>query len=508
VLAGLLVRTDLPGRKIGLLLTGLMLAVPLYLQAAAWQAGFGLQGWATMAFGFPYWLEGWTGAIWVHTVAAIPWTTAIVGLGFWMVEPELEEQALLEASPRRVFCHVTLPAAWTALGVAAVWVFITVAGEMTVTDLFIVRTYAEELYTRRAASGDTPIQAFRGMASGLLLLACLIVAGLTLCAKLVPRDRPASVARRPVFRLGRLRLPAGILVGAALLQMIGVPLGNLCYKAGVLVTQTATGRVRTWSPMRCLWTVLKSPLDHAREFGWSVLIGAAAATAAVLTAIVLAWLVCRGRLRAGIVLLVLAMFLVVPGPVIGLAVIWLVNRPEVPLLGWLYGHSILAPWLALWIRSLPLATLIMWYSFRTIPPELLDAAAVDGAGPFRRLWRIALPGRPFAPLLAWIVALAFALGDLAASILVMPPGVTALSVRIFGLLHYGVEDRVAGICLALVALFAAIVGLVLWIARLRTDRAIIVGNTNGEDLFYNERHGTRQSFRLGLFGKRMTDEHA
>jgi iron(III) transport system permease protein len=158
--------------------------------------------------------------------------------------------------------------------------------------------------------------------------------------------------------------------------------------------------------------------------------------------------------------------------VIGLGIIWFLNRPGIPVIGWLYGHSILAPCLALWIRSLPPATLITWYSLRTVPPEMLDAAAVDGAGPWGRLWWIAVVGRPSALLLAWIVAFAVGFGDLAASILVIPPGVTTLSVRIFSLLHYGVEDRVAGICLALVMIFAGTVVLAAWLAE-RWRRALV-----------------------------------
>ncbi|MHC4177630.1 MAG: ABC transporter permease, partial [Planctomycetota bacterium] len=53
VLAWLLTRTDLPGRRIGMVLLGLMLFLPLYLQAAAWHAGFGVQGWFTRAVALP-----------------------------------------------------------------------------------------------------------------------------------------------------------------------------------------------------------------------------------------------------------------------------------------------------------------------------------------------------------------------------------------------------------------------------------------------------------------------
>ena len=455
VLAWLLVRTDLPGRRAGLVLLGVMLFVPLYLQAAAWQAGFGLQGWFPLAYKGPVWLDGWTGAIWVHAMAALPWVVLITGAGFWLVEPELEEQALLDGSPLQVFLHVTLPGSLTAVGVAALWVMILVAGEMTVTDLFGVRTYAEEIYTQ-AAIGGQPGEASLGVTPGVVLTAWLVVAGLWLCAKLAPRDRPISVGSRRLFRLGRCRVPIAILVALLLLLVVGLPLGSLCYKAGVVVTQADVGRVRTWSVLKCFQMVAASPVRYDREFGWSLLIGTLAATAAVVAATGLGWLARGSRFRAAAVLLAVAVCLAVPGPVIGLGLIGLLNQPTVPPLLFLYDRSILAPWLALSIRGLAPATLIMWHALRTVPPDVLDAAAVDGAGPITRLWRIALPGRLWAVALAWLVALAVAWGDLAASVLVVPPGVTTLSIRIFGLLHYGVEDQVAGISLALVAVFAAV----------------------------------------------------
>ena len=41
----------------------------------------------------------WRGAIWIHTMVAIPWVTLIVAAGLRRVDPELEEAALLDASP-------------------------------------------------------------------------------------------------------------------------------------------------------------------------------------------------------------------------------------------------------------------------------------------------------------------------------------------------------------------------------------------------------------------------
>jgi iron(III) transport system permease protein len=160
------------------------------------------------------------------------------------------------------------------------------------------------------------------------------------------------------------------------------------------------------------------------------------------------------NLQFAIIISIIAVLLVLPGPILGIVIIKLLNRPELPGLTWLYDHSILAPWLAVYLRSLPIATLIMWHALQTVPQELMESAMIDGAGPLTRLWRIALPMRWTAAAAAWLAALAISLGDLAASILVVPPGVTTVSIRIFGLLHYGVEDQVSGICLAMILIFA------------------------------------------------------
>jgi iron(III) transport system permease protein len=456
LLAWLLVRTDLLGRRLWLAALGLMLFVPLYLQAAAWQAGFGLQGWYTLGGFGPTMLEGWTGAVWIHAAAALPWGVLIVGFGLVNVERELEESALLDASPQQVFWHVTLPAALPAVGVATLWTALSVAGEMTVTDLFSIRTYAEEVYTQMAGSGSeaAPLR----LLPGITFTAVLVIVGMTLCHGIAPGNRPLGLQSPGwVFRLGRWRLPVSIAMAALFALLVGLPLGNLAYKAGVLVSQTDAGLVREFSAAKCLRIIAEAPWHHRREFGWSLLICPLSAAAAVFVAIPLAWFARRGGWRSLPALATAAVALAVPGPMLGLAIIKLLDQKDLPWLAQLYDHSILAPFLALFVRGLPAAIFVLWHALNTVPNELLDLAAVDGAGPMARLYRVALPMRWTAVGLAFLVSLAMTLGDLAASILVVPPGATTLSIHVFGLIHYGVEDQVAGICLALIGLFALVV---------------------------------------------------
>ncbi len=95
---------------------------------------------------------------------------------------------------------------------------------------------------------------------------------------------------------------------------------------------------------------------------------------------------------------------------------------------------------------------------------MLDSAATEGCGWLGQLGRIVLPQRLPALAVAWLIGLALALGDLTASILVVPPGVETLSIHIFNLVHYGVEDQVAGICLALTAALGGLAAAVTWLA--------------------------------------------
>jgi ABC-type spermidine/putrescine transport system permease subunit II len=120
-----------------------------------------------------------------------------------------------------------------------------------------------------------------------------------------------------------------------------------------------------------------------------------------------------------------------------------------------------APWLVQTLRALPIVTIILLPALASIPQSTLDAAATDGTGWWGRLFRIALPQRWPAVVAAWLIAFAIAIGELAATVLVMPPqrGATALSIQVFQLLHYGVDDRVAAICLFMVFTVASTTGI-------------------------------------------------
>jgi iron(III) transport system permease protein len=332
--------------------------------------------------------------------------------------------------------------------VAAFWVVLTVVVEMTVTDLYRVRTYAEEIYTVLALADplqSVSLAALPGITAG----AALVCAASAVVLAVVPSLRVPTRAARPM-PLGGSRLEASLLLGLLLLLIAGVPLGNLIYKAGMKLSFAEGQRALFWSPWQFARIAGLSPWKFRGEIGWTLLVGGITSTIALAAAAPLAWWTRRGGWRAVPAAVPVALGTVVPGPLIGLGVIWLLDRETPAVCIWLYDRSIFAPVLAILIRILPVIMLMCWYIFRSISDDVLDHAACEGAGCWTQFGLIAVPMRWAGLTAAWLAGFAIASGDLACSILVVPPGVTTVSIRVFGLIHAGVDDQVAGLCLTVV----------------------------------------------------------
>ena len=323
-LAALLYRTNLPGRASFRFLIVLTLFIPLPLFASAWQAVLGTGGllpfslWnsvrqAEISSGGMVWTpwgQGMGSAIWIHSLAALPWVVLLVGLGLRAVEPELEEDALTVTNSSRVLTRVSLRRASAALAIAAVWIALQVSTEITVTDLMQIRTYAEEVYTqmvapdpsRGGASGETRALAVTLPVSCLFVVALLLV-GTAGVARLTQGLSQSRLS--PIFSLGRARwfwfaflvLTTTFYLGLPLLALIwraGARVGNSNWSAQVLIlhlqraivgegrlvvtsliTAAITGMLAVslallacWCARRCRWFLVSLLLLSAAAWSW------------------------------------------------------------------------------------------------------------------------------------------------------------------------------------------------------------------------------------------------
>jgi iron(III) transport system permease protein len=469
----------MPGRRaLAWLLAGLLF-VPLYCQAGAWRSVLGVGGWlsrpsADNVYADP-WLEGWRGAIWVHAMAAVPWAALAIAAALAAVERRLEEQALLDAPGWRVLVRVSLRRAGGGFVAAAAWIAATCATEITVTDLFQIRTFAEEAYTEAAlgaligpppgdagsvvALGAMSTEPFvaRDLALGVAALALVLGAAAWWSAPWLSAVAALPGASGWKWRPARPSVVA-LFVWGLIAAVAFVPLVGLAYKAGIRVDRMDGAYVQSWSPTKLLQLVVRSPWENRREWGWSLACGALAAALATALAVVVAWRVRERPRWAAPSAIALAIVAAIPAPLVGVWTIEMLNRPpNSPLaaLTFLYDRTLAAPVFVQIVRALPLVALWLWSQLATISDDLLDAARSEGAGAWTRFWRIVLPLRRSALTAALAAALALAIGELSATLLVVPPGVTTISVQVFQLLHYGVDDRVAALCLSIFGLIAA-----------------------------------------------------
>jgi ABC-type Fe3+ transport system permease subunit len=469
VAAVLLFRTNLPFAGFFRFATVIALFVALALLTSAWQASLGAGGllpfaWWGESQGRP-WAEGMGPAIWIHTQAALPWVTLIVGFGLRQVEPELEEDALLAAGPWQTVRAVTLPRCAGAMAAAAAWVVLQVAGDITVTNVMLVSTMAEEVLGAFQEGGGAPLTRALQVAMPFSLVAGACVYWLLCRAeKIVPAIDP-PLRSGPVLPLGWARWPSFALVSALMLLLCGVPLSSLIWKTG------AVGYPPSWSLVTTGEHLASTLSKDGLLIGKSLFTSLVSAVATASIALMLAWLALEAPRFRQMLFAIAAAAWVLPGPVVGIGlketIMTLVTYiPWRPLTVALYeGPESPVP--VLWahaLRFLPCAVAILWPVARQSSSQLSQTVLMESANPadtFRLgFW-------PAARATWWclvVILTALSLGEVGAvAMSVETPGWQMFAHVLFNRMHYGVAPDVAALGLALLLVIASVSGLLAWL---------------------------------------------
>ncbi len=100
-------------------------------------------------------------------------------------------------------------------------------------------------------------------------------------------------------------------------------------------------------------------------------------------------------------------------------------------------------------RFMPLAVLILLAQLRRTDSLLFDAAQVFQPSTWRRGLQVGVPLLAPGLLAATGIVFALTLGELGATMMVIPPGKSTLTMRIYNYLHYGASGIVMGMSLIL-----------------------------------------------------------
>ncbi len=443
-LAWLVVRTDLPARRVVRVLLVLPLVIPSFVGALALQAAFATGGLVARVFdvGTVPRIEGFWAAFGVLTLLSYPYVYLPVAARLVALPPALEESARsLGRRPTEVFRTVVLPQTMGAVAAGSLLTFLYCVSEFGAVSLVRYDTLTLRIEATRLFDRETSIT----LSLLLAAVALAIVFGeRALARRRVPIEAVGAGRRAHQATLGRWRVPAVGAVGVVLLLALVAPVA-------VLAEWAARGDGTRFGGTGDAADLVGPVLNT---------VGVSTVTALVATFAVLplAYLTVRHRSRVGgaVNALVVGGF-ALPGLVIALALVfWVLGTPVVSGLYQSFPLLVFAYVVHFGAQAMRASQVAV----SGIPTRLEDAARALGAGRWRRLRTIELP--LIAPGLAagaGLVLLA-TMKELPATLLLAPTGFNTLATRIWSASESGLLARAGLTALVLVACSAVLTWLV------------------------------------------------
>jgi ABC-type Fe3+ transport system permease subunit len=320
---------------------------------------------------------------------------------------------------------------------------------MVVTNLFQVPTLCESIYqqVQFGRLRSAPI----AVSVAISLFCGLAIAILAYRFALLPKPQ-RSIEQGRGLQLSKSSYRTWSMISWLIISLVSIlPWCNLLSRLGWSTTLDDNKPIRAWTmeeTLNSLWHIR----DFNEEFQWSLQLCSWTAVLSLLLAIVLIGISKRPSLLPCI-FGTLGCMIALPGPLINLAVskLMLGGLPE--SLSWLYDQTLLPPILALQFRTLPIAFGSLWLAWAQYQRKYKELLAIESLLTYRwKLW-IATRWMLWPSLATWTIAFTVAFGELSSYLLVQPPGVTTIAMRMFDLLHYGTKNREAAL-----ALFLAILG--------------------------------------------------
>ncbi len=443
-----------------------LILIPIYVQATAWSAGFGVQGWFRLSQVSAAISPAWAIAsvVWIHAMATTPVCFLLCSLGLNRSFDTNSRQALIEYGPWIAMFSVVIPNLWPWIAACAVWSIAMTGNDMVVTNLFQVPTITETVY-QQVQLNDLNTSSILLSCSFALLIGSVAFGLAWLLHSRIGGETIAS--SRWVFQAFELRGAVrwiGMLIGWAIVSIVAlIPLANLIIKSGWIATMDSDEIRRGWSPLVMIQSIVQSK-TFANEIGWSLQLSLYASGVAVVLGVLTLGGV-RGRRSSWFAIGLMGFLLALPGPIINLMVIYIFDRREPQWMGFLADRTLCGPIFALQSRCLPIVFGVLWLARERFNKKNASLLQMDLGLPYStRIWILMQAiKQPIA--VALVVAFFVSFADLSSYLLVQPPQVTTVAMRMFDLLHYGIKNRESGLALTLVIASA----LPTWLLVRRTD---------------------------------------
>lgn len=440
---------DLPFRKLFYLLILIPLLIPPYIMAGAWIHLLASDGFVNRSiaaiFGPSARLSVFsqTGCVWCLGLSHFPIIAIILAAGLSKIDRNLQDIARLSTGRWGVFRHSTLPQILPHLAASICLVMIFVLGRYGVPSLLGVNTYPVEIFAQFSAFYDENAAIATALPLMVLVVILILLQRHLMLNRSYASITPSSESGNPIslrkFKYYAVALLLALFVITVLLPFASVLsyIGNLT-KIGNTLVQYSSGILIT----SCLAFL--------------------AAILSMLIALPIGFHLAHYKNRAGWLLDVICWLpIAIPGTIVGLGLINLGNLAPTVRNADSFGILLLLAYIGMFSAF---SIRIFQAAYKQADPNIAEAATVDSCKWFQRIFYIDVPIHSESIAAAFIIVFVLTIGELNATVLLVPPGKETLAVTIDNLLHYGANVKASVLCLAEAALVVLMVslGFLLW----------------------------------------------
>ena len=464
LLAYLVVRTDVPFKSLMFAASLVPLIIPGILHTIAWiflaspQIGV-LNRWILVPlFDRPFDIFSLGGMILVEGLHLSPLVFLLMVAAMRSMDPALEESAIMSgASLRTVFRRVTLPLVRPAL-YASILIMAVRAIEAFEVPALLGMPTGIWVFTSRIWRVLHDVDPNYGQAGAYAMtLLVLTSLGVFWQSRLTKRGRAYQTVTGKGFRprpvqLGVWRWPATALIVVYFLIAVVGPLAILAW-ASTQPFYTPPSRAQLEFMTLENYPAVFEAGDARQAVLNSLVLGIGSATTVMLFMAVAAWLVVRTRMPGRWLVDNLAFLpLVIPGLVLGVALLFVYLRVPLPIYGTLWVLFI-----AYFTRYMPYGMRYASTSMYQIGRELEESAMTSGATWWQSFRRVIIPLLLPGLVAGWIYILVVSVRELSSSILLYSPGNEVLSIVIWEQYQNGDLTHLAALGMMMVGALVVLV---------------------------------------------------
>jgi iron(III) transport system permease protein len=439
----ILAAKDLPFKRLFYFLVLIPVLIPSYVMAGAWMHLLSPSGLVNQILacvfgpGGKLTVHSLSGCAWCLGISFFPIVALIVATGLSQLDSSLQDIARLSTGRWGVLRHAIVPQILPHIVASVCLVMIFVLAQYGVPSLLGVNTYPVEIFAQFSAFYDDAAAIAMAVPLVILVLFLIIIQRRLMSGRDYVRITPSSEPQNHIALKKYKGLAISFLIILSFITML-LPFASVLANAQSLAKVVSTLRsfsdgFVTTSILALLAMIISTaiafPIGHylAQHHG---------RLARALD--IICWLP-----------------IAVPGTIIALGLIKLTNWSPALLKTDSLGFVLLVAYVGMFSAF---SVRIFQASQRRADPSIFEAAAIDCPRWYHSLLHVDIPIHSGAIAASMVVVFVLTVGELNATVLLIPPGRATLAVNIDNLLHYGANVQASVLCLTEAILVLLVVG--------------------------------------------------